>query len=100
VSIGPPPWVSTTASQEVSGGRLVEALLASGWQIVGGRKDVYARLSFVEGSGTSHHLVVPLDASAPEYEQMRAAVLWKLRRMVDDGKDARKALTLLGLEPS
>jgi hypothetical protein len=83
------------SADNASGTQLVDAMLAAGWQVVGGRTGVYTRLAFVEGRSTSHHIVVPLDESAPEYEHERNAVLWTLRRMADDGRDAQRALDLL-----
>lgn len=77
---------------DVTGAQLVEALLAAGWQRIGWREGAYERLAFVEGRGTSHHLVVPLDESAPEYQHMFDGVLWHLERLVDDGRSAQKAL--------
>ncbi len=96
MTVGPPPWAAPQITSNATPDQLVEALEAAGWQVVGQQAGVHKRLAFVEGMGASHEMMVPLDPSAPEFERMRAAVLWKLERMVDDGEDAKKALDLLG----
>ncbi len=77
--------------------QLVAALLANNWQVVGERAGAYKRLKLGENQDR-HHLLVPLDESAPEFEEMMGAALGQLEQLMLDGADARRVLHRLDPE--
>lgn len=78
--------------RDITPDRLVDALLASGWQVVGERSGVHKRLALVDDEERRHTLMVPLDPSAPEYEDLLGAVADNLERLLFDGRSASQAL--------
>lgn len=75
--------------------QVVTALLANGWQIVGERAGAYTRLARRGETQTRHMLLIPLDESAPEFDEMLSAALGQLEQLMFDGAAARNALHLL-----
>lgn len=71
---------------------LVVALVEAGWHVVGGRDGEYSRLQLVGGGQPRSRLMVPLDRSAPEFEEMWGAVIRHLEQVSSDGRAARRAL--------
>lgn len=78
--------------RDITPDRLVDALLAAGWQVIGERTGAYKRLALVDGDRERFRLLVPLDESAPDYEQMLGAVASSLEGLLFDGRAARLAL--------
>lgn len=74
---------------------VVDALLAAGWEVVGERAGVYKRLAVVDGHLRRLTLVVPLDPSAPEFEELVDAVLKTLETLLFDGKSAHQVLNAI-----
>ncbi|GAA0903624.1 hypothetical protein GCM10009558_002600 [Virgisporangium aurantiacum] len=59
--------------------RLTVLLEQAGWQLIGGRRAIYNRLSPPsDTSGGTRTLVVPLDRGAPEYEELMRKALAKI----------------------
>lgn len=75
-----------------SGADLVAALLANNWHVVGERDGVHKRLAIVGESANRQMILVPLDQTAPEYEDMLAAALGTLENLMFDGADAHRVL--------
>lgn len=83
----------------VNAKNLASMLEEAGWSKVGGRKGLYSRYAYVENSGVLHRaegaterdpltnpaprrsILVPLDASAPEYRELLLDALETLRRL-------------------
>lgn len=82
---------------ENEGRRLVACLTAAGFTTAGEHSRGYYRLVWPEGDGT---LVVPVDDTAPEYEELLSAAKTVLRRAVRRGRAARHALDLHRMEVS
>jgi hypothetical protein len=66
---------------QVDPSRLTILLEEVGWHLIGGRREAYNRLAPPsDPSGRQTSLVVPLDRTAPEFEEMMAEVLRKVAR--------------------
>jgi hypothetical protein len=79
--------------RDVTGRQLGEALLAAGWEMAANGRG-YWRLALggEQDGGYRHMLLVPLDESAPEYEEMMGAAGTALERLLFDGRAAFAAL--------
>ncbi len=75
--------------------KIVDALVAAGWQKVGHRTGVYVRLAHPHDDGS---LIVPFDQTAPEYRQMMDAVAARLVWYQELGDAARHALNTMHRE--
>lgn len=71
---------------------LVDALTAAGWKVVGGRANVYTRLAVVDGDKERLALLVPMDPSMADYDDLMGAALQTLEMLFFDGRSAQQAL--------
>lgn len=71
-------------------GHIIEALMDCGWQVAGQKSGVYVRLARPYQHNRS--LVVPLDQTAPEYQELLNAAVAQLEDAVRVGSDAGRAL--------
>jgi hypothetical protein len=76
-----------------AGQHIVEALTAAGWTPAGGRAGAYTRMQWRDAFGLQ--VMVPLDETAPEYEQMLDAAITTIGRIADWGGSAQRALERL-----
>lgn len=72
-------------------GRMVTTLMDAGWQVAGHKTGVYVRLAWPNDKSRS--LLVPLDPTAPEFEELLRAAVNQLEDAVRTGRSAAEALT-------
>lgn len=82
--------------------RLIAALEEEDFEVVGRRAGAHARLAWPRGGQRRTSLIIPLDSSAPEYEEMLGAVLQELAGAARLGENVRRAVsfTASDQEPS
>lgn len=76
---------------------VVAGLEAAGWVQVGGRAGVYTRLAWLD---PRYLVVVPLDASAPEYRDLMVGTLADLKKVASVGAAVQQALDGIGKCPT
>ncbi len=80
---------------------LITALLSAGWELVGERAGLYKRLAVVVPGGAQQHaLMIPLDPSYGDYQDLMDGVLSYLNRLHADGVRAGKVLAAIKPEVS
>lgn len=72
--------------------RLVEALRDAGWQVAGAKQGVYVRLAWPGAPNRS--LLIPIDQTAPEFEELLRAAVSQLEQAAATGRDAAQALAM------
>lgn len=77
-------------------GRLVQALVAAGWNPAGRRAGAYVRLTWP--GDDRRHLLVPLDAANGDYDDLMGAVLAELDDAASTGRAAQQVLADLAGE--
>lgn len=70
--------------------RLVDALRDAGWQVAGAKYGVYVRLAWPGAPNRS--LLIPLDQTAPEFDELMRAAVSQLDQAVLTGRAAAQAL--------
>ena len=70
--------------------RIIDALRTEGWEIAGHKYGVYVRLAWPDDKDRS--LLVPLDKTAPEFEELLRAALGQLETATLTGQAATRAL--------
>lgn len=78
--------------------RIVDALLAAGWDEVGRRQGIYVRLARPRDVAERRSLLVPLNPAAGEYDDLMSAVLRTLETAMFEGKAAHLALNRIDPE--
>lgn len=71
--------------------RIVSALSRCGWVIAAPKPGVYARLAWPDLSTRS--LLVPLDRTAPEFDELLRSAICQLEAAMFTGQFAAQALT-------
>jgi hypothetical protein len=74
---------------------VVAAMIAAGWERVGGRADSYVRLCWPNNQRTT---VVPLGPNNPEYGDPMGAVIAELAQSAADGASAKRVLEALSTD--
>lgn len=70
---------------------LVRALMDAGWQVAGQKYGAYVRLAWPNVS--NRNLLIPLDQTAPEFDELLHAAVCQLEDAATTGRDATAALT-------
>jgi hypothetical protein len=70
--------------------RIIDSLSSAGWEIAGHKQGVYVRLAWPDTPNRS--LLVPLDKTAPEFEELLRAALCQLEAAMFTGQAATQAL--------
>jgi hypothetical protein len=79
-----------TSRPEPNPGRIIESLRDFGWTVAGHKTGVYMRLAWPDT--TNRSLLIPLDQTAPEYEELLHAAIRQLEAAAVTGQAATKAL--------
>jgi hypothetical protein len=70
--------------------RLVDTLSQAGWEVTGHKYGVYVRLAWPDDKSRS--LLIPLDQTAPEFEELLRSALCQLEAAMFTGQAATRAL--------
>jgi hypothetical protein len=72
--------------------RLIDALTANGWKVVGGRSGLYVRLTPPGTRLWGNSALVPVDQTAADYNDLIGALLAQLRATAEQGARAADIL--------
>jgi hypothetical protein len=84
-------------ARDIDPEKLTASLIEAGFTLQGVRANVAFRLRWPQGSGVPGSLIVPLDRSAPDYDELMDCALAMLRNFVRSGQDVFAALFRRGI---